>query len=114
MRVQHLAAESYRIMWLFCFFDLPVETKRQRKLATGFRKDLLKDGFSMMQFSVYVRHCASRENLDVHIKRVQKFTPETGSVSLLSITDKQFGNMVNIQGAKAKPSPSTPQQLEMF
>jgi CRISPR-associated protein Cas2 len=114
MSVQHLAAESYRIMWLFCFFDLPVETKKQRKLATGFRKDLLKDGFGMMQFSVYVRHCASRENLDVHVKRVSGFTPDTGSVSLLAITDKQFGNMVNLLGTKATAPPSTPKQLEMF
>ncbi len=114
MSPPHLAAESYRIMWLFCFFDLPVETKHQRKLATGFRKDLLKDGFDMMQFSVYVRHCASRENLDVHINRIRKSTPDTGAVSLLAITDKQFGNMVNLLGCKAKPSPATPKQLEMF
>lgn len=114
MSVQHLAAESYRVMWLFCFFDLPVETKSQRKLATGFRKDLLKDGFSMMQFSVYIRHCASRENLEAHMRRVEKFTPKTGSVSMLAVTDKQFGQILNILGSEAKPTPEAPKQLEMF
>jgi CRISPR-associated protein Cas2 len=114
MSTLYLARESYRIMWLFCFFDLPVVTKKERKYATTFRKDLLKDGFSMMQYSVYIRHCASRENLEVHVKRIQKATPPTGSVSLLAVTDKQFGKIVNIIGAKAEPTPETPKQLEMF
>ena len=46
------ALNGYSIMWLYVMFDLPVETKAQRKAAAGFRKDLLKDGFSMHQFSV--------------------------------------------------------------
>lgn len=46
---------GYRIMWLFVFFDLPTETKKDRKNASGFRNQLLKDGFSMMQYSVYIR-----------------------------------------------------------
>ncbi len=49
---------AYHIMWLFVFFDLPVTTKIERKTAARFRKDLMKDGFTMMQFSVYIRHCA--------------------------------------------------------
>ena len=53
---------AYRIMWLFVLFDLPVETKKERKAAADFRKALLKDGFSMLQFSVYNRHCASDES----------------------------------------------------
>ena len=54
---------AYHIMWLFVFFDLPVSTKKEMKAAALFRKNLEKDGFSMMQFSVYIRHCASRESL---------------------------------------------------
>jgi CRISPR/Cas system-associated protein endoribonuclease Cas2 len=45
---------KYRIMWLFVFFDLPTETKKDRRNAQQFRKNLLKDGFTMMQFSVYM------------------------------------------------------------
>lgn len=52
---------AYHIMWLFVFFDLPVSTKKEMKAAALFRKNLEKDGFSMMQFSVYIRHCASRK-----------------------------------------------------
>ena len=76
-------------MWLFVFFDLPVTTKKERKAATSFRKKLEKDGFNMMQFSVYTRHCASRESADVHIRRVKREIPEYGQVSILMITDKQ-------------------------
>ena len=41
--------------------------------ATDFRNKLQKDGFTMFQFSIYIRHCASSENADVHIKRVKSF-----------------------------------------
>ena len=63
---------EYQIMWIFVFFDLPTETKRDRKVYADFRKNLLRDGFTMFQFSIYLRHCPSRENADVHIKRVKQ------------------------------------------
>jgi CRISPR-associated protein Cas2 len=105
---------AYRIMWLFVFFDLPVETKKERKAATDFRKVLLKDGFSMLQFSVYNRHCASDESAQVHIRRTKAATPEKGQVSILKITDKQYSDIINIWGTKSAPLPAGPQQIEMF
>ena len=101
-------------MWIFVFFDLPVTTKKERKMASGFRKNLLKDGFSMMQFSVYNRHCASKESAEVHIQRVKNYVPEKGQVSILEVTDKQYGNICNFWGYKSKPLPEGPKQLEMF
>ncbi len=105
---------AYHIMWLFVFFDLPVTTKTERKKATNFRKDLLKDGFAMMQFSVYVRHCASYESLHVHKRRVKVFMPTTGKISLLAVTDKQFGDIETIYGKAAKKEIQAPIQLEFF
>ena len=81
---------AYRIMWVLVFFDLPTDTKQDRKRYADFRKQLISDGFTMFQFSIYVRHCASRENADVHIKRVKSFIPELGDVGILCITDKLF------------------------
>lgn len=52
---------GYRCMWVLTMFDLPTDTKAARRQYTQFRKILLKDGFTMMQYSVYIRHCASRE-----------------------------------------------------
>jgi len=87
-------------MWILVFFDLPTETKKDRKAYARFRKELLKDGFSMFQFSIYIRHCSSRENRNVHVNRVKKIIPEKGSVGILSVTDKQFGMMQIFEGRK--------------
>ncbi|MGE0562596.1 MAG: CRISPR-associated endonuclease Cas2 [Flavobacteriales bacterium] len=105
---------AYRIMWLFVFFDLPTETKKDRKNASIFRKNLLKDGFSMMQFSVYARHCASGESADVHERRIQNWLPPLGKVSILRITDKQFGNILNFWGMDEVEKEPVPTQLELF
>lgn len=108
------ALNAYSIMWLFVMFDLPTNTPAQRKRAAGFRKNLIKDGFSMHQFSVYIRHCASFETAEVHIKRVKAFVPVEGIVSVLKITDKQFGDTIQFVGRKTKPPPPAPVQLELF
>lgn len=105
---------AYRIMWLFVFFDLPTETKKDRRNAQQFRKNLMKDGFTMMQYSVYTRHCASSESADVHEKRVNALLPPLGKVSMLRITDKQYGNIANFWGRAALETPPLPKQLELF
>ena len=101
-------------MWLYVMFDLPTETKRQRHDAAKFRKNLLEDGFSMHQYSVYIRHCASLESASVHIGRIKRLIPDEGFVSILKVTDKQFGDTINILGRKRKPRPPMPVQLEFF
>lgn len=105
---------AYRIMWLFVFFDLPTHTKQQRKTASGFRKYLLKDGFSMLQYSVYTRHCASSESADVHTSRIKIKIPDYGHINVLRITDKQFGNMHNYWGVNRTRLPYAQSQLELF
>jgi len=105
---------EYRILWILVFFDLPTETKKERQIYTTFRKNIMKDGFAMFQFSIYLRHCSSRENADVHIKRVKKLLPEKGHISILTVTDKQFGMMELFYGKAEKSLPNTPQQLELF
>jgi len=105
---------KYKVMWILVFFDLPTETKQDKKNYTQFRDRLMDDGFTMFQFSIYVRHCPSRENMEAHIKRVQKILPPLGKVVIMTITDKQFGDMEIFNGKKAAPLPKVPQQLEMF
>jgi len=105
---------AYRIMWILVFFDLPTEMPKERKVAAQFRKNILKDGFQMFQFSIYMRHCASRENADVHIKRVKKILPEKGHIGIMCITDKQFGMMEIFHGHKIGCTAPPIQQLEMF
>lgn len=105
---------EYRVMWVFVLFDLPTETKKDRKEAAKFRKDLLSFGFTMFQFSTYIRHCASFENAQVHIKRIKSILPEYGKVGILCLTDKQFGDMQLFIGSKRKDMPPPSPQLELF
>lgn len=74
----------------------------------------MTDGFTMFQFSIYLRHCASRENAQVHIKRVKSFLPKKGYVGILMITDKQFGSMELFIGKKETATQPSGQQLELF
>lgn len=108
------AINQYRCMWVLVFFDLPTETSLQRKKAAIFRKELLKDGFTMFQFSIYMRNCPSRENADVHIKRVKLSLPEYGHVGILRITDKQFAMMELFFSQNKIENPPIVQQLELF
>lgn len=96
------------------FFDLPTDTKKDRRNAAKFRKALIQDGFTMMQFSVYVRHCSSSENMEVHRKRVNMSLPPMGSVNILTVTDKQFGRMEIFFNTKPQEKVDLPQQLELF
>lgn len=112
MKTERLNA--YRIMWVLVLFDLPTETAKDRKIYAQFRKKLLNDGFAMFQFSIYLRHCASAENAQVHIKRVKQNLPEKGHVVIMTITDKQFGMIEVFQGKNPAPATEVPQQLELF
>ncbi|WP_343702891.1 CRISPR-associated endonuclease Cas2 [Chitinophaga sp.] len=101
-------------MWVLVFFDLPTETKKDRKIYAQFRKKILADGFQMFQFSIYLRHCSSKENADVHTKRVKKILPPKGHVGILTITDKQFGMIEIFHGKEPAVAMAPPQQLELF
>lgn len=105
---------QYRAMWVFVHFDLPTQTKTQRKAYTEFRKNLLEDGYGMIQFSIYARHCSSKENADVHKRRVKRYLPKHGNVVIFQITDRQFGMMEFFNGKASVVLPDTPSQLEMF
>lgn len=105
---------EYRVMWVLVFFDLPTDTKKERKSASEFRKKLVKDGFIMFQYSIYLRHCPSMENAKVHIRRVKSILPPLGQVGILSITDKQFGAMELFSEKKEKKPPIENLQLELF
>lgn len=114
MSAEYYALNRYKYMWIYVMFDLPTNTKQQRRNAALFRKMLVKDGFSMLQYSVYIRHCASFANSEVHIKRVKNAVPAEGVVSVLRITDRQFGDTCTFVGKKVTAPPSPPAQLELF
>ena len=101
-------------MWVIAMFDLPTDTPKARKAYTRFRKELIADGFSMMQYSVYTRHCASIENAETHIGRMGSRVPPAGEVRFVTLTDRQFGRTRVFSGGKRSSTAPTPSQLELF
>lgn len=75
------------------FFDLPTVTASERKIAAAFRKALVKDGFLMLQESVYCKLSLNATAADNVRERVKKYLPNEGSVIMLTITEKQFEGM---------------------
>ena len=93
--------EKYKIMRILCMFDLPVETESQRRAYRIFRKELIKEGFVMIQYSIYSRLCNGTDMTNKHLKRLNTILPEKGSVRCLTITEKQYEEMKFLVG---KPS----------
>ena len=104
----------FKGMWLVVLFDLPVDTRSRRQQYATFRRALLKDGFIMLQYSVYARYCPSEEACQGHAKYVQQAVPPEGEVRLLRITDHQFGKMEVFCGTRRAPPERRPVQLELF
>lgn len=87
-----------RFMRMIVFFDLPVKEKAEQKAASKFRNFLIKDGYLMVQFSVYSRVCAGYDAVKTHELRLKRNLPPNGSVRLLTITEKQYESMSILLG----------------
>lgn len=90
-----------KFMRLLVFFDLPVTTAAQRKAATQFRKFLLKDGYYMVQFSVYARVCNGSDAVKKHESRLRASLPPKGSIRLLALTEKQYEQIKILLGPES-------------
>lgn len=101
-------------MWLIALFDLPTDTKEARRAYTDFRKHLLKNGFAMLQYSVYARYCPSEEKATVFRNRVRNHLPPDGEVRLMSLTDTQYGKTQIFHGKQRRAPEAAPEQVEMF
>lgn len=87
-----------KFMRLVVLFDLPVKTKKQRHDATAFRNFLLKDGYYMLQYSVYVRVCNGADAVQKHRARLQDHLPDNGAVRVMVITEKQYESIEILVG----------------
>ena len=109
----HTALSGYRIMWMLVMFDLPVGSLAEKRAATLFRKHLLDMGFDKAQFSVYYRVMGSKEISERYMRKIEAKVPECGNVNILTVTDKQYENMVCFLGKK-KTIPPSAEQLTLF
>lgn len=87
-------------MRVLCMFDLPMETDKERREYRNFRKNLIKEGFVMMQYSVYTRICPNREYAKRLELRIRKILPSEGNIRLLSVTERQYSDMKLLVGSK--------------
>lgn len=110
--VKHLS--GYRLMWILVMFDLPTDTKQQRKEATKFRDFLLDDGFERSQFSVYARFLNGKEAFASRVARIERHLPESGDVQILNFTDRQYRDVVHFSDQGRRMARKNPQQLVMF
>lgn len=104
-----------KFMRMLVFFDIPVKTVRERKIATGFRNFLLKDGYYMVQYSIYVRICNGLDAVKKHKARLKSALPDNGSVRLLVITEKQYESIEILVGKyHEEDTPFVCEQLSIF
>ena len=109
-----MSLSRYRTVWIIALFDLPTRKAEQRKAAATFRKQLLKEGFTMLQLSVYARPCPGEEGARSLKKRLRSNLPAEGHVRLISITDHQYSRMEVFLSQKKRPVAEAPSQLELF
>lgn len=106
-------ASGYRLLWMMVMFDLPVKDPENRRQATRFRNMLLDEGFQMAQFSVYYRVLSGKEAAEAMIHRLTDHAPPSGHVQIVTLTDKQYGNIVSLRGPDYEPVPEN-EQLSLF
>lgn len=87
-------------MRILLFFDLPVITKKQRKIYSDFRKYLIQQGYLMIQYSVYVKIFNNRDAAMKHTNSLYKNVPQEGHLRILIVTEKQYSKMQIIIGGK--------------
>lgn len=88
-----------KFMRVLLMFDVPTKTKNEQKNANKFRNNLIKLGFFMMQFSVYMKICKGVASAQSALNRVRLILPPLGNVRALIITEKQFDNMQILLGS---------------
>jgi CRISPR-associated protein Cas2 len=106
--------EKIRFMRILVFFDLPTETAANRRDAAKFRKNLIKDGYYMIQYSVYCRLCRGMDISEKHIRRLMSYSPPVGSVRALEVTEKQYERMKIILGKTQLAEEINSKQLVFF
>ncbi len=105
---------KYKFMWIMVLFDLPTNSKSDRRNYTQFRDYLLDHSFEMAQYSVYIRHSNGKDAASAIIKQIERAIPPEGKVDVLQFTDKQYENIICFRGKRKTDSPKNPEQLVMF
>ena len=109
-----MTRKRYDAVWCVVMFDLPVQTKGQRKEASKFRKLLVDVGFSLIQFSVYGKYSPTT-NSNMAIERfIKENLPTDGEVRIFHLTDAQWAAATRFRAKKKVSNESAPEQFVLF
>ena len=114
MILQPAVLSGYRLMWMLVMFDLPTDTKLQRKAATDFRNFLLDQGFERSQFSVYARFVNGKEAFRVRVNKIERNIPAMGDIQILNFTDRQYRDIIHFSDQGRRAPRKNQEQLVMF
>ena len=114
MKGRDVFLSGYRLMWILVMFDLPTESKSQRKSASDFRNFLLNEGFERSQFSVYARFVNGKEAFETRLNRIERNLPVDGDVQILNFTDRQYRDIIHFKGKGRQDAKKNPEQLSLF
>lgn len=95
-----MTGKEIRYMRLLVFFDLPVQTAKQRKEYRLFRKFLLKDGYLQLQESVYAKLVINDGVAGLAVSRLKKNRPPAGLVQVMRVTEAAYATMEYIVGGE--------------
>lgn len=106
-------------MWVYVSMSFSVRSKQKRMLRDGFIRELVKDGFSKLYPTLYVRHCSTLSNAMLHKRRVMENVLPFGRVSIILVADQQadlaYHYCGTTQGQKnEKKMPDIPELIEFF
>lgn len=114
MKVSPFFLSGYRLMWILVMFDLPTDTKAQRKAAGNFRNFLLDQGFERCQFSIYARFVNGKEAFYSRVRQIERNLPERGDIQILCFTDRQYRNTIHFSDHGKLKQRENPTQLVLF
>ena len=103
-----------RFLRLIVFFDLPTNSALERKSAARFRNFLIKNGFFMMQYSIYCRLCRGQDGINKYKNRLQLALPGEGNVRAMQVTEKQYVNIDILIGNKSEQESIGEEGLLLF
>lgn len=87
-------------MRIILMFDLPSSETKEKKEYLKFHKEIIKNGYFMMQYSIYCKPIHFKTKIESEVKNLKKNIPNEGNIRMLVITEKQYDEMVILLGNK--------------
>ena len=107
MKMHDLILNKYELMWMMVLFDLPVIEKKERKDATEFRN------FLLVQYSIYTKLFSGKDACEKYYRMIHDNLPTKGKVDIITITDRQYGNIISYNAGE-KRQKKQPDQFLLF